>query len=347
MGPGQFRRRALVHIGSEISPSTDAGRVDPAQLKGHKIAAERRNRPIPSYPDREPMSAERPKTRPNRLTVGMGAAVASLAVGGLIFAAVDVARDRGGQGRPTVLAVGRAMAVLRIEATAQQGQQQLGLRRQALVAALNDASDRHDQSVRALDGAWKALAPEKSQALTEAQQAWIGRKNAACAADADRASADPIDRETARQNCETGANWKRTLWVKEQAAAPASGAVLSAAEACDILHGGGRHIGETITFPGDYQTDRAAGLALILPVGCDRAAGVAGMDAGAKRLIGEADPPPWPLPHRRLLGVFTARLIQDAPDESVFDHDDGVRLEVAQIADLQVIQPTARAAAGR
>src|SRR5579872_1845846 len=268
------------------------------------------------------------------LTIGVLVAAALMALAALAL----VVLPRGGAGtRPVMVTVGQALDKLRAQLAAQQGAKVDQQAMAARAAALGAASARYAASVRALDGAWNALAPATSRTLAEGQRAWIAHKHEICRAAASRAAADTAQREADRLKCEAGANLARTRWVEAAARAGAMRApVVSAGAACEVLRRRGWHLGETLTFAGEYTVDRRGGFALVRPLGCDQETGLSGAAPAARRQL-DAAVPYWAPPHRRVVGRFTARLVLAPRDGARFFDDDGVRLQVDAVSGLQVI----------
>lgn len=108
--------------------------------------------------------------------------------------------------------------------------------------------------------------------------------------------------------------------------APACSApkVLSAAAACKLLVDRVHHVGETITFPGDYTSDHIE-REVISPTGCRWGIGVRSTDRNITRIIEQLDRPES---RKGVRARFTGKLVQVAPNGMLFFKDDGVRLNV-------------------
>jgi hypothetical protein len=109
---------------------------------------------------------------------------------------------------------------------------------------------------------------------------------------------------------------------------------MDARTVCQIAHTRTKHIGESVTFLGEYMTDHLE-RSLVLIVGCDRGIGLGSMSPEAEKLIDAADPQPWSF-DRHIRGVFTATLFQVQPNGMTFMNDDGVRLNVTSVTNLVV-----------
>ena len=107
-------------------------------------------------------------------------------------------------------------------------------------------------------------------------------------------------------------------------------------QACRVAHSPRSHIGKTITFRAEYLTDHIE-RRWLRPIGCDRGFGLGSMTPVVEHLIADADPPIWYPGRRKIIAVFEAKVAQGKPNEFEFAHDDGVRLNVAKVAELQVI----------
>ena len=275
-----------------------------------------------------------------RLTIGVIVATALMALAAL---ALVVLPRGGGASRPVMVGVGQALGALRSQLAAQQGAKvdQQAAAARASAAALGAANARYAASVRTLDGAWNGLAPATSRTLTDGQRAWVARKHAVCRAASARVAADAALRETDRLKCETGANLARANWVEAAGRASATRApiaVVSPGQACEVLHRRSWHLGETLTFAGEYTADRRGGFALVRPLGCDQETGLSNIAPAARRQLDAANPA-WAPPRRRVVGRFTARLVLAPRDGARFFDDDGVRLQLASVSGLHVIEP--------
>jgi len=102
--------------------------------------------------------------------------------------------------------------------------------------------------------------------------------------------------------------------------------------ACGLLHKRADHVGQAVAFRGEYLSDHE-GPAEVRPLGCDAAIAVSDIEPAVEAAIERADPPPWTGPHRRLIGTFTARLVQSGAE---FSYDEGVRLSISGLTDLRV-----------
>jgi hypothetical protein len=102
---------------------------------------------------------------------------------------------------------------------------------------------------------------------------------------------------------------------------------------CLIMHARSKHLGETITFVGKYQTDFIE-RSLIVPNGCDRGVGLGTVAPDADHLLDQATDPLKP--DRRIDATFTGTLVQDKPNGLTFHNDDGVRINVSKVTDLKV-----------
>ena len=276
------------------------------------------------------------------LTIGALVAAALMALAALAFVALGLPRG-GAVTRPVMVAVGQALDKMRSQLAAQRGAKvdQQAAAARASAATVSAAGARYASSVRTLDGAWNALAPSTSRALTEGQRAWIAHKHEVCRLAAARASADAALREAERLKCETGANLARARWVEAAARAGAMRApvaVVSVSEACQVLRRRGWRLGETLTFTGEYSVERPGGMALLRPLGCEQETGIAGVAVAARRQL-DAVAPPWATPQRRVVGRFTARLVLAPRDGARFFDDDGVRLQVTGVSGLHALVP--------
>ncbi len=114
--------------------------------------------------------------------------------------------------------------------------------------------------------------------------------------------------------------------------------VLSASAACKLLADKGRHVGETITFPGDYTSDHME-RAVVWPTGCRWGIGVRATNNNVKKLIEPLDPP-WG--HNGVRGRFTGKLVQSARNGMLFFHDDGIRLNIIRLDHAAAFEWTPR-----
>ena len=99
------------------------------------------------------------------------------------------------------------------------------------------------------------------------------------------------------------------------------------------MHARTKHLGETITFYGEYLTDHIE-RSLILPNGCDRGIGLGQLSPDADKVLSSADNPLKF--ERKIEATFTGTLVQDKPNGFTFLNDDGVRLDISHIADQKV-----------
>jgi uncharacterized protein YecT (DUF1311 family) len=264
---------------------------------------------------------------------------AVLALGGLVLLELTF-NGRQAQPRPAVVSIEEALVQLRTQAA----RQPLGAPAQpASLATLDAAKEDYGRSAQLLDAAWTALPPTASDQLTRPQRVWIWRRNAACEAGA-VGGVDPSQTETRRLKCKADANRERAAWLKQYSpAAPLSEAsssqpaslvpVMSPGRACAWLHARLWRLGQTLSFQGEYQNDHN-GLALVRPIGCDQAIVLHEMDPAARTMLDQADPPPWTSRPRRLVAMFTARLV----DAGVLTpRDDAIRLHVTDITNVRVV----------
>jgi|SRR5580698_4721316 hypothetical protein len=117
----------------------------------------------------------------------------------------------------------------------------------------------------------------------------------------------------------------------------AGSVIMDRQAACKLVHTADKHIGETITFRGEYVTDHIE-RSLIEPVGCDQGIGLGATSADADQALNAADPPPWSN-SRRIYATFTAVISQEKPNDFQFLADKGVRLDVARVVDVKVTGP--------
>lgn len=205
---------------------------------------------------------------------------------------------------------------------------------------LSAARAAYAQSADALAAAWRRLPPDRSAQLTGSERAWIRQRAADCAdAPTEAASAMAVARAIAWLVCETAANRARSGWLAQAAAVaadpePHAVVVQTAGGVCALLHRRADHVGQAVAFRGEYLTDHE-GPAEVRPLGCDAAIAVSDVEPAVEAAIERADPPPWIGRRRRLVGTFTARLVQSGAE---FSYDEGVRLSISGLADLRVMQ---------
>lgn len=282
------------------------------------------------------MPSETPLPRP--LLIGAAFAVV-LGFGALAIAGFNAARGAFGAPRPASISIIAAVAELRTEQAAARRQAQLADQVPSLMAA----KEAYVLSAQALDAAWNTLAPDRAAQLTGSEWTWIRHKRAACAAAP--AGATPDERQAVRLACETAANRARTDWLKPLAAGPAAAAgsgakvVDTAAGVCALLHARADHVGQAVAFRGEYLSDHQAP-AEVRPLGCDAAIVVGDAAPAVEAALERADPPPWTRRRRRIVGSFSARLVQSGAE---FSYDAGVRLSISGLSDLQVTPARRRA----
>jgi hypothetical protein len=88
-----------------------------------------------------------------------------------------------------------------------------------------------------------------------------------------------------------------------------------------------KHIGETITFTGEYGSDIER--ALVLPDGCPWGVGVGTIAPEAEIALEAFQGKPTNTVH----GAFTGTLVRGAPNGFEFYKDDGTRLNITRLAD--------------
>lgn len=109
--------------------------------------------------------------------------------------------------------------------------------------------------------------------------------------------------------------------------------VLSAKEACRFLSREERlkHLGETITFEGEYTSDHME-RSVVGVVGCRSAIGVESMDPETQAAIDRLDrPEDAKKGFTGIRGQFTATLARKEPNSLLYFHDDGIRLDVHRL----------------
>ena len=273
-------------------------------------------------------------------------ATAFLALAVLLAFEFTFANGRASQGKPAVLSVQQALAQLRAQ---QSGPPIAALAlpiAQASPVSLDQAKARYALTVQALDTAWTALAPAVTDQLTRPQRVWIWRRNAGCEA---RAPApEGAARESQRLACRGAANLARAAWLKQYAppapseaattaavpaATPLADEALVPSAACAWLRARGDHLGETISFQGEYVNDHS-GPALVRPIGCDQAIVLREMDPAARMMLDRVDPPPWTGQPRRFVALFTGRLVHTGVTAT---DDDAIRLHVAEVTNVRVV----------
>ena len=112
--------------------------------------------------------------------------------------------------------------------------------------------------------------------------------------------------------------------------------MLAPQQACDVIRARTQHVGEVVSFRGEFVSDHL-GVATIRPVGCKERAGIDVIRPAALRRLHQADPVPWSSPSRHLMAEFTARLVRSGARTADVG---GVRLSVSTVRDLSVIEPT-------
>jgi hypothetical protein len=98
------------------------------------------------------------------------------------------------------------------------------------------------------------------------------------------------------------------------------------------------YMGETVTFAGEYMSDHIE-RSVVLPKGCDRGVGVGRLSPQAEKVLESADEPPYRF-NRRIEAIFTGTLVQEEPNGFLFYKDNGVRLNISNITDLKITDPT-------
>jgi hypothetical protein len=106
---------------------------------------------------------------------------------------------------------------------------------------------------------------------------------------------------------------------------------------CSIMHARAKHLGETITFDGEYLTDNIE-RPLILPNGCDLSIIVGQISSDANKTLTSADRPPLKS-GRKVEATFTGTLVQGQPNGLTYKYDDGVRIDLSSIAKLKITDP--------
>ena len=86
-----------------------------------------------------------------------------------------------------------------------------------------------------------------------------------------------------------------------------------------------KHIGDTITFAGEYASDFER--ALVLPDGCQWGVGVGTVAPEVASAIGTFQGRPSTSVH----GIFTGNLVRSAPNSFEFYRDDGTRLNITRL----------------
>ncbi len=103
--------------------------------------------------------------------------------------------------------------------------------------------------------------------------------------------------------------------------------------ACAVIQDGAKHIGETITFRGEYHTDHIE-RSLVKPLGCDRGIGLGGgSDPEVWKPIQAVESPVYD-PWRRIEATFTGTVVQRRANGMQYANDDGVRLRIDRITDV-------------
>lgn len=105
--------------------------------------------------------------------------------------------------------------------------------------------------------------------------------------------------------------------------------------ACAILRARGAHIGQTLSFRGEYLSDRR-GTVVVRPIGCEEAVVVRDLDQAARSMADRVGPSTRTATSQRFVALFTATLVHAGPPGS---EDDATRLSVKSITNVQVIQP--------
>ncbi len=108
---------------------------------------------------------------------------------------------------------------------------------------------------------------------------------------------------------------------------------LDANPACRIKHEESHHIGETISFRGEYVSDGIE-RAIVTPAGCDSGFGIGTI---APELVSQMDSHVLPgfYPALKIDAVFTGQLVQGTPNTAQFRLDDGVRLNITAVQDIR------------
>jgi hypothetical protein len=97
------------------------------------------------------------------------------------------------------------------------------------------------------------------------------------------------------------------------------------------------HVGETITFAGEFWTDHIE-RAGVRPNGCDRFIHLREVSPEADKVLMVLDGPVY-----RIEAIFTGTIVFDGeraewpPD--MWIRDDGVRLNISRITDVKIIDP--------
>jgi len=108
---------------------------------------------------------------------------------------------------------------------------------------------------------------------------------------------------------------------------------VDASSACRIKHDESHHVGETISFRGEYDSDGIE-RAIVMPAGCDSGFGVGTI---APALVTQMDSHVLPgfYPARKIDAVFTGQLVQSTPNTAQFRLDDGVRINITAVQGIR------------
>jgi hypothetical protein len=114
---------------------------------------------------------------------------------------------------------------------------------------------------------------------------------------------------------------------------PLSAAPVPTAEqrACAVIKEAGKHVGETISFHGEYLTDHIE-RSVVVPSGCSRGIGLGGYNREVWKPIDSVDSP-W-VPRRHIEATFIGTLIKQRANVAQFAADDGVRFKVDHVTDV-------------
>jgi hypothetical protein len=121
--------------------------------------------------------------------------------------------------------------------------------------------------------------------------------------------------------------------------AHAAPTMLTDEAACRLLFDERAHVGETITFTGDYSSDQIE-RAVVSPKGCAKGFGVGAIAEDAQKAM---DPRTAPglYPARDIEAVITGVLVQVKPSGGQFFHDQGVRLNITSVSQVKPLKPPA------
>ncbi len=110
-------------------------------------------------------------------------------------------------------------------------------------------------------------------------------------------------------------------------------AIMAPGPACQVARDGRPYVGRTISFRGDYTSDRIE-RARARPPGCDTGFKVGSIASGLDRKM---DPHVLPgfYPGRYIQAVFVGELVQGPARGGQFQDDDGVRLNIVEVHDIR------------